>query len=142
MTAENKHRSAFSETQLPRAPEVPAVYVDGVRAGLIPTEQEAILLYGLRLMQRVSTGGNVTLLERAALDGTAHVLRQLTTDCDDVLKKLVVVAATSESPKSPEPTSRKAKSTPKARRTPRKRSPRRNSRPTDCRCTAARRCAL
>ena len=123
MTAENKPRSTFSETQLPRAPEVPAVYAAGVRAGLIPTEQEAILLYGLRLMQRVSTGGIATLMERAALDGTAHTLRQLATHCDDVLENLGAAARDAESPKSSKSTSRRAKSTPKARRTPRKRSP-------------------
>ena len=123
MTAGNKPRSAFSETQLPRAPEVPAVIAAGARAGLIPTEQETILLYGLRLMQRVSAAGCATLLERAALDGTAHMLRQLSTDCDDVLKKLVVVAPASESPNSPDSTTRKATSTRKARGREGKRSP-------------------
>lgn len=99
MAIEEKPRSAFSSELPPQAPEVPAgpVTPAPLAAGAAPRDQETMLLCGLRLMQRVSAGGTVTALERAALKATAEMLEQLSTDCADVLSSLAGNSGNSKS---------------------------------------------
>ncbi|MFQ5730921.1 MAG: hypothetical protein ACE5KM_03085 [Planctomycetaceae bacterium] len=77
-------RPAYSGMRPVEAPDVAATTPSG-RLGL--SEAEAVVVQGLRLLQRVQSGGTLTALDRAVLTAMSPLLEQLGSDCRTALER-------------------------------------------------------
>lgn len=88
MATEDRPRAAMTQNRPAQAPEIPEQNANpnaSVRWAL--SDGEAILVHGLRLLQRVKTGGATSVVDRSALSAVSGLLDQLQADFRDVLEE-------------------------------------------------------